>query len=681
MGLFGKKKKAKAAAKPSSYDPPEVQESTSEIASPDDDVYDVVKVDPVKDAESGEGAKTESAEDESIMAKASIIFAACVAGVASVFDGDEDGSSGYTQHKDGSEKKRSKKDEIMDRITAMWAAAIAFWLSLSKITQVTVLAGAAVGLVGVLAIAAAGGRTPMFPAKINVAFVGNSYFYVNDLPRFVEQIAGGHIHQDSVIHNAASILQIIMTGNGMWHKWATKNAMINGVKFETSRNTTEYLYDMGACSVPQLLTGHDKMITYQNQLGSFINDGQNPCFQQDAYREYEESTNLKHSWDFVVITDQSKTMAFEDTRQEALMAFNYTYGPILKKKHISPIIVQPHAYASSGANASGLEDLATFTALIMDGTKIYKKYINRRIGIFAHAHVAPVGNAFLAIYEASPYDLWPKLFLDDGIHPSAYGTFVYGCVIYATMTGYMPSYRRVVVDDMETSDIFATARRLQASSSQAGFPTKDEAKTLYKIVKKVAVKGYKPKSLRGFKVKEADSSFLRYNNDNVYNGNYNGGQQYAQNNNAYNNMYNNQNNNGNNNNGNNNNYYNNGNYNNGNYNNDNAANNDAGNDNGNYNNGNYQVNNYDANSYYNQYANYDDAGEANDEGDYDADEEIVEEEGDAYSYGDAEQYYYEMYAQSKDHSASNVQEYHYGEGNQNNQQYYYSDFQNNDESN
>mmetsp|Transcript_31765 Transcript_31765/g.36465 ORF Transcript_31765/g.36465 Transcript_31765/m.36465 type:complete len:722 (+) Transcript_31765:239-2404(+) len=552
--------------------------------------------------------------------------------------------------KDEIVEKKSLKETITERLTilcasliAFWYSLIAFWYSLSKIVQVSLLAGASLGAVGVVALIAAGGRAPAFPAHINVAFVGNSYFYANDLPRFVENIAGGHISQDSCLRNSASILQIIMTGNGMWTKWATKKGMINGVKFNTSAGSTKYLYDMGACSVPQLLTGQDQMISKENALRSFVDDGENPCFQEDAYREYQQSFDLKirGGWDFVVITDQSKAMSVDESRQDALLAFNYTYGPLLKKKHISPIIVQPHAYTSEGANSTGLSDLATFTALIMEGAQIYKKYLGRRTGWFSSAHIAPVGNAFMAVYEESQHDLYPKLFTNDGIHPSAYGTYLYGLVIYATMTGYMPKYNRVVIDDMDVSDLFFTARRLQASSADAGFPTKDEAAILYKIAKKVALRGYKPQALRGFQIEEDAADFLNDNedNNNDYDGNYYNGAQQYQNYNAYTYMYANQNAGG----GYYNDYYQDQNYgggygnnyqNNNDYNNGNNYQNNGGNNNGNYNGGygnddaaqqyyyggnygnnyqgNYENNNNNANANGNYNGNYgdnDDAGQ------------------------------------------------------------------------
>ena len=98
----------------------------------------------------------------------------------------------YTLEKD-SEEEVSKAAAMSDRLTATWATILALWFGLSKTTQVAIMAGAAVGTVGVIALVAAGGRAPAFPAHINVAFVGNSYFYVNDLPRVVEEMGGGLI--------------------------------------------------------------------------------------------------------------------------------------------------------------------------------------------------------------------------------------------------------------------------------------------------------------------------------------------------------------------------------------------------------------------------------------------------------------------------------------------------------
>lgn len=497
MGLFGKKNSKKNVISESS--------NNGDYTAPSDS--GLGPVDIVETSKTSPAVKTAGSDGSDDSKKKSLLADE---------ENRSDEEDGLFKTSEGSDMPL--KEKIMQQLTVMWAAILGC-CGLPKVLAASLAAGAGIGVFTYLI--ATRGQAPWYPAHVNAAFVGNSYFYVNDLPRFVENIAaGGNVYQDSCLHNSASILEIIMTGNGMWSKWATKNAMIGGVKFETSKGNTEYLYDMGACSVPQLLTGHDKLVTSGNALGSFVNDGENPCFQEDAYLEYQESLDYRGGWDFVVVTDQAKRMCFDETRHEALAAFNYTYGPILKKNKISPIIVQPHAYQSAGANATGLSDLPTFTALIMEGAHIYQKYLNQHIGFWNTAHIAPVGYAFLAVYE-SDKSLYKKLFLDDGIHPSGYGTFLYGTVIYATMMGYMPRYKDVVVDNMEQT-LFGTARRLQASDSQAGFPDKDEAAILFSIAKKVALHGYKPKSLRGFKPEANAEEFIQEEVSGAsYNGDYN----------------------------------------------------------------------------------------------------------------------------------------------------------------
>lgn len=474
----------------------------------------------VAEAEEAEGAYVAPPEREAPPAPASTPAMTEEPVVATPSDDSKEAALLSTDPENGDadvhkpEQEQTKVQKMLSNMEQHATVAAATCMSLPLAYKVALAVGGAVGIL-TLGLVLGGGGAPVFPTNVNVAFVGNSYFYVNDLPRFMESMSNGHIFQDSCLHNSASILEIIMTGNGMWNKWATSEAMIGGVKFEHD-GKVDYLYDMGACSVPQLLTGHDKLVTSGDALGAFVNDGENPCFQSDGYLQYQESFDYRGNWDFVVITDQAKRMCLDETRAEALAAFNYTYGPILSKKRIAPVIVQPHAYISQSASDAGLSDIPTFTALVREGAYVYKKYLNQKLGWFTKAVVAPVGDAFLAVWE-DDQDMYKKLFLDDGIHPSAFGTYLYGTVIYATIMGYMPKKRHAIMDNMEEV-LFGTARRLQASSSQAGFPTKDDAAYLYKIAKKVS-KGYKPKSLNGVNTESAAESYLA---STVSSSNYNG---------------------------------------------------------------------------------------------------------------------------------------------------------------
>jgi hypothetical protein len=146
--------------------------------------------------------------------------------------------------------------------------------------------------------------------KINVAFVGNSMMYVNDLPRFMQEITGNSsqgeylLHQNSCLHGATNFKTILEKGNGMLEKWNTDNAYIgNG------------LYDFGMCTVRQLLLGNDdNLVSPWKSNGIYTNDGMNPCFHSRAYFDYLNDTAEIPKWDFCVLNDQTTFPAKEERR-------------------------------------------------------------------------------------------------------------------------------------------------------------------------------------------------------------------------------------------------------------------------------------------------------------------------------------------------------------------------------
>jgi hypothetical protein len=235
------------------------------------------------------------------------------------------------------------------------------------------------------------------------------------------------------------------------------------------------------------------MIAYGNQYGSYIDDGNNPCIQDQSYMEYEQSFNYTQKWDYVVLVDQSKRMCFDDARAEALMALNYTYAPLLRHIGAKGLIVQPHAFWSNNANMTGLEDIPTFTSRIMDGAKIYKEFLNDGTKLSKKAKISPVGDAFLTVWEED-YSLWEKLFLADGIHPSASGSYLYATVLYASMYGFMPKKKTAILEDAE--ELFSNARRLQAGENGTVFPTEDEATYLFKVARRVTLLYHTPSSYK-----------------------------------------------------------------------------------------------------------------------------------------------------------------------------------------
>lgn len=86
---------------------------------------------------------------------------------------------------------------------------------------------------------------------INVAFIGNAYFFVNDVPRVLEAISEYHVHQNSLIHPSASLSSLLITGNGMYKVWRTEEADI-GDKYYTNNGKYSIMYDYGACTVSRM---------------------------------------------------------------------------------------------------------------------------------------------------------------------------------------------------------------------------------------------------------------------------------------------------------------------------------------------------------------------------------------------------------------------------------------------
>ena len=217
------------------------------------------------------------------------------------------------------------------------------------------------------------------PSITRVAFIGNSFQFVNDLPRFIETLvtlhsdgAGAPVFvQDSVLHGSLSLTSILKKGNGMYQRWNTTNAIIsdystNGVKQqhqqeEKDRNSYNYnyysnyynkddneaslLYDYGLCTVAQLLSqgggggddgggGYAPNLVEDNENGYYSDkDGLNPCFQDSnylSYTQYKYSSNQNsYTWDYVVLNDQSTRPANINKRTRTMKALKNKYAPLL----------------------------------------------------------------------------------------------------------------------------------------------------------------------------------------------------------------------------------------------------------------------------------------------------------------------------------------------------------------
>ena len=327
---------------------------------------------------------------------------------------------------------------------------------------------------------------------LNVAFVGNAYLFVNDVPRMMEAISGFHLRQDSVIHTGGSLSALEATGNGMYPKWMTDEAMIE-VAYNSNYGGYPDFYDYGLCTVRQLLLGYDSYLAESNGNGYYYDDGHNPCFQVPYYMDFIGGVleNATMDWDYVVLVDQTKRMAFEEARQVSVYSLTNFYGPLLKKTKAVPVIVDTHAFWSDSTNMTGLDDIPSFQALINDGVSDYVSALSSVLPSKQKPRVAPVGLAYLVVWEED-YDLWTLLFMDDTVHSSLMGSYLFGCVLYATIFGHLPPEDVALPENVMY--LFSESRKLIGDGDQ-DYPDYDETAYLREVAGRVVLDGYRPKSL------------------------------------------------------------------------------------------------------------------------------------------------------------------------------------------
>jgi hypothetical protein len=322
--------------------------------------------------------------------------------------------------------------------------------------------------------------------ELNVAFIGNSYFFINDIPRVMETISDYHIYQESVIHSSGGSLgNILLTGNGMYSRWKTDESILETYLDDDGDNVT--IYDYGLCSVAQVLNGYDDILSYGNGDAAYYDDGKNPCIQNENYFNYidDKLSNSSFAWDYVVLVDQTKRMAVEEARSLTVYALANAYGPLIKATGAIPVIVDTHAFWSNSTNMTGLVDIPTFQSLIYDGVQDYVDALAYVLPDWQAPIVAPVGLAFLVVYEEDN-DLWQKLFIGDDIHSSVHGTYLFACVLYATMYGHLP--RRST--NSQVDSLFTNSRLLVGKDVE--YPSAQEAFYYRRVAKRVALDGYVP---------------------------------------------------------------------------------------------------------------------------------------------------------------------------------------------
>ncbi len=323
--------------------------------------------------------------------------------------------------------------------------------------------------------------------NISVAFIGNSMTYYNDLPRFLETLSQNHLTQKSCLHGDASLTRILQTGSGMSEKFRTANALDHN-----------QMYDLGACTVKQLLLGRDEDLELQvrtNVSEGLRNDGTNPCLQDPSYLTYVDNHVFEETptYNYIVLNDNTRNPGREATRRAGLRILESHYVPWFLETGATPVLFDTHAYVD---NTTEFVDVPTFTSLTYEGYKQYLTLISQQLPASQAPRLAPVGLAFLTVWEERR-DLWHKLFHNfDHKHASPLGTFLTGAVMHYTLFGEMPAKRIMLPKSKDMSELWAHARVMQEADQPPNpFPSFEEAEYLYDVADRVARKRRLPKSL------------------------------------------------------------------------------------------------------------------------------------------------------------------------------------------
>lgn len=225
---------------------------------------------------------------------------------------------------------------------------------------------------------------------VSIAFVGNSFTFVNDLPRVMEAL-GNLQRQDSCLHGATSITSLLQEGNGMYYHWGN-----------SSVGDDTYFPDFGACTVRQLLLGYDEgLANGYYDADYYTDDGLNPCFQDAYYLKYSvawrenllagESSSSSFHWDYVVINDHSMAPAVEENKNQSVATLWESYAPMLKATQSIPILFQTWAYWREDVNMTEFVDIPTFTLRLQEGYEEYAEILEEALPDHLKPEIAPVG--------------------------------------------------------------------------------------------------------------------------------------------------------------------------------------------------------------------------------------------------------------------------------------------------
>jgi len=228
-----------------------------------------------------------------------------------------------------------------------------------------------------------------------------------------------------------------------------------------------------------------------------VND---PYYGNDDYYSYysngdEDRHNLYPTapkWHYVIINDNTRSAAQAHSRKDALSILENQYLLWFQETGSVPILMMTYAYDTPYRDMTGMIDIPTFTSLTYEGYRQYAELLSQRLPENQQPRIAPVGLAFLTVWEEA-YDFWnTKLFHVDRIHASPHGTYLQGCVVYCTIYGKLPPRKTAI---LKLESLWNDARRMgPVKHRRLPLPTREEALYLYHIAERVCLHNHVPKA-------------------------------------------------------------------------------------------------------------------------------------------------------------------------------------------
>jgi hypothetical protein len=175
----------------------------------------------------------------------------------------------------------------------------------------------------------------------------------------------------------------------------------------------------------------------------------------NTYLVTGESTD--HAYRSVVLQEQSQTAGFHIADNpfgpgymwdESLVAVEYLNG-LISARGADTVVLMTWGYRDGDASIpadlfDGYPDYTAMQTALIDG---YEMYADTLSTVSRTAFVAPAGRAFQRVFDdlvaegldplasGSPFS---DLYSGDGRHPALEGSYLAGCVLYATLTGRDP---------------------------------------------------------------------------------------------------------------------------------------------------------------------------------------------------------------------------------------------------